>query len=229
MPKHMSSKFFRREFTAALQEFAGSEDLSKRCEALSKQLQQTKCGAGYILMLLHVYCSSHVFRKAVLLQPQIKTHRLIVQQNLDDRKRLARRLDDKTKSLQRIAGQIKKISDEISLVALDVSNEFGGHAWIFAQLDEVLSCLAETSKMLRGLSFKTAPMYALLQMVHFMYGADDENINYDELALLLEVGYTVFGVTKTVDTEDARHSYKRAKLATPDWAKKWRERLGVQD
>jgi hypothetical protein len=46
-----------------------------------------------------------------------------------------------------------------------------------------------------------------------------KKVNHKELALLLEIGYSTFGVEKSLTPDDVRRLLSRAERRIPSWAK----------
>jgi hypothetical protein len=180
-----------RDFRAKFREVPGGELLWER-------LDQTTCGREFILMLLQVHCGAQVESSE---RKRIKSYLAL-------RKRLARRLD-------RLAKRFKDITKEIARVALEVPEAVSvRHS---APLTLPAQVLATASKQLRGLSLKTVPMYTLCQIAWYMKAVN--NFNYEDLALLLKIGYKAFGPRKDLTPSELSHLVRRAMRRIPDWAK----------
>jgi hypothetical protein len=188
---------FEKRFRAKLQE-RGAEQLWER-------LEQAACGRDFLMILLQVRCGSEVE----------SSDRQTIRRYLALRKSLADRLKKQAKSLEGVAVDIEQTKAELAnlepkglLATVPRALKLPG------EIDWYLSCLATTSKQLRDLSLRTAPMYALHQIAWYLYG---KRINYKELALLLDVGYAAFGVRKVLSNEELRHLLKRAERRIPNW------------
>lgn len=164
------------------------------------------------MMLLQVHCGAQVTSE----------HQQLVEGYLKLRRSPAKRLAKLAKNLRRVGAETEQITGEIDDVAPEVrvaaSRQYGRPLTQPDEIQSYLSCLEDASRQLRALSLRTAPMYALHQIQWYMKG-NARKVDREELALLLEIGYSAFGVKKSLSAEDVRALLKRAPQKIPNWAR----------
>jgi hypothetical protein len=190
MPELPSEQFVIK-FNAKVGEF--------RADELLRRLEQKACGLDLILTFLELYCRAQIVSP---IQKSISALRL-------RKKALADQLDKFAGSLTEVAAQVERINREP-----DVAQHL---AWygrqLFALPGEIrayVSLLPAISKELRDVSLRTAPMDALNLLADFMKESSGE-LNYDDLALLLGIGYAACGVKEELTSDDVRRRLRRAR------------------
>jgi len=186
----LPSESFVSRFKVKLREFPGGKELFER-------LEQSSCGAMFVLISLELHCGAGVESPR---RTSIKDYR-------SRRESLAEEVDKLSRRLTKIAPKIERINSKVAQQLAP----YGEQPFMLPdQIRSYVSLMATASKELRDVSLRTTPMDALNVIADCMKGSDGK-VDYDDVALLLGIGYAAYGVKKVLSPEDARRRVKRAR------------------
>jgi hypothetical protein len=221
------SEGFVREFKTKIHEYPGGDELLW-------SLNLRGCGLDFILTFLELHCGAKIVSPT---RDSIKDYRAGEHSQADNLDDLAGRLTNMAKEVEatnrEIAGWLARygqkpfglpgeIHSYVSLVQA-ISKELRDVSLRRAPMDALnllADCMivteADFASMMKDLEEQPksaldasviAARAALVQRMKESIG----RINYEDLALLLEAGYSAHGITKTVGIEDVKHLVKRAR------------------
>ncbi len=188
----LPSQLFVSKFKAKAGKFVGGEELCRK-------LQQKVGSLDFILIFLELYCGAKVFSPT----------RESIKEYVSRRKSLAKRLAKFAKRLTQVAAKVECANHEP-----EVTQRLAQHGrQLFGLPDEIrsyISHLTTTSRQLHDPSLRTAPMDSLHQLAEFVKDGNGE-VNYEDLALLLEMGYAAFGAKEVVTADRVKRLLKGAR------------------
>jgi hypothetical protein len=160
-------------------------------------------------MFVELYCSLRATFRKDARQTRARTNAAV--EFLDQKQKVAKRLENLAKRLLDDANEVDRVnrepefSGQLSLYphTVDLPEQIRSHAL------RLQSAAAETANRW-GHSFRNEPGQSLRLLTEYLKSTTGSE-RYDDLALLIQIGYLVLGKEKAVTAEDVSKAVARAK------------------